>query len=176
MVMTKTNSMGNAIKPKETPMQRLSKQTEKQVGVLYGHEGSGKVYDYLAKDTVRTGDIVTPMVTHAKTGKTYKTLARVVRTRDSLSPASARVAGELSGQGIMLKTIGKTNQRSLPGYYTDWGKDAKAAKELYDTARLDGASQSELDSIKGFTNRVRREDKEKYDKMHKLNTLGKPIK
>ena len=52
------------------------------VNVTYGHHGSGKLYSYYGSNK-RTGDIVTPEVTHPKTGKTYKTLA-VVRSTHSV--------------------------------------------------------------------------------------------
>lgn len=36
----------------------------------------------------------------------------------------------LKGKNIGMKTIGKTDQKSLPGYYPGWEKDAKAAYDL----------------------------------------------
>lgn len=91
------------------------------VGVLYGHNGHGKVYDYLGKSTLRTGDLVTPEVTHAVSGRTYKTLARVVYTRKADGDAAGWTEQMLDNKGIELKTIGKTEQRELPGYYPGWG-------------------------------------------------------
>lgn len=88
------------------------------VGVLYGHNGSGKVYNYLGKETLRTGDLVTPEVTHYESGKTYKTLGRIVYTR-SIDNAEPTI-DKLSADGVELKTLGSTNQRALPGYYPGW--------------------------------------------------------
>lgn len=89
----------------------------KLVDVLYGHKGSGKAYTYLASENVRAGDYVTPEVTHAKgSHPTYRTLGKVVRTYDSDGEPGQRVTGHLASGGIMLKTIGPTDQRSLPGF------------------------------------------------------------
>lgn len=165
------NAFGEVVgKPTEKPTSRIGQNNQRQVGVLYGHEGGGKVYNYLAGKNVRTGDIVTPMVTHPKSGKTYKTLARVVTTKDALGSAAGRTAAYLSGKGIMMKTIGPTDQKSLPGYYPGWGKDAKAAKDLYDEARLSGASAAELKDIKDYTTQARQQAKQQY--MRKLNIMG----
>jgi len=119
---------------------KISKLSTRQVGVLYGHNGGGKVYNYLAPATVKAGQVVTPEVTHPVSGKTYKTLARVVSTRDSLSSASQNTASYLSGKGIFLKTIGNADrglqaEKQLPGYYKNWGKDAKAQSELISEQR-----------------------------------------
>lgn len=106
-------------------------EPEKIVGVLYGHNGSGKVYDYLARGTARTGDLVTPEVTHAVSGKTYKTLGRIMYTRAADGTASERVKTALSDKGVDLKKIGHTDQRSLPGYYPGWGNDTMRKLNLY---------------------------------------------
>ena len=103
------------------------------VGVLYGHHGGGKVYNYLADDSVRTGDICTPMVTHAETGKTYKTLGRIVRTESANGNPGQNLIGTLDTKGIELKKLGHTDQRSLPGYYEGWGK---VADERYEMRKL----------------------------------------
>lgn len=175
--MQRLNSQGeNMGKPTINPTSRIGVNNQRQVDVLYGHENGGKAYTYLGGAGLRVGDMVTPMVTHphSKTGKDYKTLARVVRTQDSLGAPASNTAGKLSGDVIQMKTIGSTDQKSLPGYYTGWGKDAKAAKELYDEARLGGASDAELKANKAYTSGVRRETKQKYDdaNMQRLNSQG----
>ena len=101
----------------------FGEDTSRLVGVLYGHNGSGKVYNYLGKETLRTGDLVTPEVTHPVSGKTYKTLGRIVYTRDANGAPAEQTLGKLSDEFVMLKTLGPTDQRSLPGYYPGWGDD-----------------------------------------------------
>ena len=91
--------------------------------MLYGHNGGGKVYNYLGKETLRTGDLVTPEVTHPVSGKTYKTLGRIVYTRDANGAPAEQTLDKLSDEFVMLKTLGSTDQRSLPGYYPGWGDD-----------------------------------------------------
>lgn len=116
-MFARLNALGEEVgAPTQHPTSRLGQNNQRQVGVLYGHHGSGKVYNYLAGTGVRTGDIVTPNVTHPKSGKTYKTLARVVYTRDSMGGAAGDTAGELSGRGILLKNVGRTDQQSMPGF------------------------------------------------------------
>lgn len=136
-VFAKLNAMGQEVgKPTENPTSRIGQNNQRQVGVLYGHNGSGKVYNYLASDSVRTGDTVTPEVTHAKSGKTYKTLGKIVYTRDSEGTAAGDTAGYLSGQGIMMKTIGPTDQKSLPGYHSGWGNDSARQSKSQTMQRL----------------------------------------
>jgi len=126
MKMEKLTTMGTIKnKPNNNPLQ--------VVNVTYGHEGSGKLYSYIGQNK-RTGDIVTPDVTHPKSGKTYKTLA-VVRSTHSLKNGQDTV-NYLDGRNIKMKTIGKTDQKSLPGYYQGWDKDAKAIKELQNETLL----------------------------------------
>ena len=128
-MFARLNALGQEVgKPTENPTSRIGQNNQRQVGVLYGHNGSGKVYNYLASDSVRTGDTVTPEVTHPKSGKTYKTLGRIVYTRDAEGSAAGETAGYLSGQGIMMKTIGPTDQKSLPGYYEGWGKNTQSMR------------------------------------------------
>jgi len=163
----KLNAFGETVgKPTERPTNRVGQNNQRQVGVLYGHEGSGKVYNYLAGKNVRTGDIVTPMVTHPKSGKNYKTLAKVVTTKDALGNVAGNTAAFLSNKGIMMKNIGVTDQKSLPGYYPGWGKDAKAAKDLYSEA----GSSDERARTKAYTTGARQQAKQQY--MRKLNIMG----
>lgn len=116
-MFARLNALGEEVSaPTQQPTSRLGQNNQRQVGVLYGHHGSGKVYNYLAGPNVRAGDIVTPPVTHHKSGKTYNTLGRVVYTRDSSGGAAGETAGELSGRGILMKNIGRTDQTHLPGY------------------------------------------------------------
>ena len=120
--MQKLNTMG------QVNSQPNSNNNPKQiVNVTYGHNGSGKLYSYYGQNK-RAGDIVTPEVTHPKSGKIYKTLA-VVRSTHTL-PQGADTVSYLKGKNIGMKTIGKTDQKSLPGYYPGWEKDAKAAYDL----------------------------------------------
>ena len=124
------------------------------VNVTYGHHGSGKLYSYYGSNK-RTGDIVTPEVTHPKTGKTYKTLA-VVRSTHSV-PQGQNTVSYLKNRNINLKTIGKTNQKSLPGYYEGWDKDAKAAYDLrVETQLRDDISPMQKLSLMRDINKMRR--------------------
>lgn len=121
-MMQKLNTMG------QVNSQPNSNNNPKQiVNVTYGHNGSGKLYSYYGQNK-RAGDIVTPDVTHPKSGKIYKTLA-VVRSTHTL-PQGTDTVSYLKGKNIGIKTIGKTDQKSLPGYYPGWEKDAKAAYDL----------------------------------------------
>ena len=126
MKMEKLTTMG-------TLKQRPNNNPLQVVNVTYGHEGSGKLYSYYGQNK-RTGDIVTPEVTHPKSGKTYKTLA-VVRSTHNIKNGQDTV-DYLHGKNINLKTIGKTDQKSLPGYYPGWDKDAKAVKDLQREVQL----------------------------------------
>lgn len=164
------NSMGQRPQ-KQYPFQ---KNHERQVGITYGHDESGKVYTYLGGEGLRAGDITTPEVTHPKSGKTYKTLGKVAFTRDSMGDPAGNTAAHLGGQGIMMKTIGQTNQKSLPGYYEGWGKDAQAAKELEYEYRQAGASSDTMKAVKAYTSGARQESKQKYEakKMKGINSLG----
>lgn len=130
--MQKLNTMG-------TTPQRTPKYGGAQIiNVTYGHNGSGKLYSYYGTNK-RTGDIVTPEVTHPKSGKTYRTLA-VVRsthnagqgtgTLDYLQGKQPGSLGNYIDKPRNMKWIGKTDQQSLPGYYPGWEKDAQAAYDL----------------------------------------------
>lgn len=115
--MARLNSQGeNMGKPMQNPTSRIGVNNARQVGVLYGHNGGGKVYNYLGGEGLRVGDTVTPTVTHPKSGKDYKTLGRIVRTQDSLGSSAGNTADYLTNKGIMMKTIGATDQQSLPGF------------------------------------------------------------
>ena len=137
------NAMGEvADRPADRPAINTSDNTRRQVGILYGHTKGGKVYNYLACDGVRAGDTVTPEVTHYKSGKTYKTLGHVVMTRSASGGPAGDTAAHLESQGIPLKTLGPTNQASLPGYKARKQQDpsftarrwAEEAQERYDNA------------------------------------------
>lgn len=116
------------------------------INVTYGHNGSGKLYSYYGTNK-RVGDIVTPEVTHPKSGKIYKTLA-VVRsthnagnaspTLDYLQGRQPGALGQMIKKPVGMKWIGKTDQKSLPGYYPGWDKDAKAAYDLKTEVQLRG--------------------------------------
>lgn len=143
MQFNRLNAMGEAVgKPTARPTSRIKNGGTRQVSVLYGHEGGGKAYNYLAGENIRAGDVVTPEVTHPKSGKSYHTLARVVSTRDATGGSAGDTAGYLSGQGVMLKTIGLTNQTALPGFQSRKAQDpsfttkkwAQEAKQNYDNA------------------------------------------
>lgn len=126
------------------------------INVTYGHNGSGKLYSYYGTNK-RTGDIVTPEVTHPKSGKTYKTLA-VVRsthnagqgkeTLDYLQGKQSNALGNHIDKPRGMKWIGKTDQKSLPGYYEGWEKDAQAAYDLkMETLKRDDIPQMQKLSL-----------------------------
>ena len=116
-MFARLNSFGEMVgSPTERPTSRIGQNNQQLIGVLYGHNGSGKVYNYLGGEGLRTGDIVTPEVTHCKSGKAYKTLARVVTTKKATGDAAQNTMGYLSGNGNLIKTIGSTDQKSLPGF------------------------------------------------------------
>lgn len=114
------------------------------VNVTYGHNGSGKLYSYYGQNK-RAGDIVTPEVTSKKTGKTYKTLGVVRSTR--LASNAINTIAKVGN----IKSLGATEQRSLPNYYKGWDKDAQAAYDLKKEIQLDSS----------------------IPKMQKLNLFGK---
>lgn len=134
--MQKLNTMGKTNGPKYGGAQVIN--------VTYGHNGNGKLYSYYGANK-RTGDIVTPEVTHPKSGKTYKTLA-VVRSTHNIGQAGQTLnylqgkqpnaLGNMIGSPKNMKWIGKTDQKSLPGYYPGWDKDAQAAYDLKTETRL----------------------------------------
>lgn len=124
------------------------------VNVTYGHYGSGKLYSYYGANK-RAGDIVTPEVT--KGGKTYKTLA-VVRSTHKL-PKGQDTVEHLQSKGIGLKTLPKTDQKSLPGYYQGWEKDAQAADELKkETLIRNDISKMEKLSLLGEIRKLRKKE------------------
>lgn len=135
-------------------VQEKNKQAPMQiVNVSYGHNGSGKLYSYYGQNK-RVGDIVTPLVTNAKTGKTYKTLG-VVRSTRQVANAINTVAKVGN-----IKTLGETEQRSLPNYYKGWDKDAQAAYDLKKEIQLDSSfSKQEKLSLIGQIGKMREEDK-----------------
>ncbi len=126
------NAFGEEVgRPTDKPTSRIGQNNQRQIGVLYGHNGGGKVYTYLAGAGIRTGDYITPEVTHPKSGTKYKTLARVVSTNDAEGKAAQEVTGFLSKEyGIKPKTIGPTDQTDLKGY-----KERKAQDSSFTTAK-----------------------------------------
>lgn len=128
--MKKLNSMGQVSQQQNPP----NGNPLQVVNVTYGHNGGGKLYSYYGQNK-RTGDIVTPEVTNHKSGKTYKTLAVVKSTHQV--PQGQNTIKYLANKKIGMKTIGKTDQKSLPGYYPGWDKDAQAAYDLKTQVRLD---------------------------------------
>jgi len=134
--MQKLNTLGQPQQPRYGGGQIIN--------VTYGHNGGGKLYSYYGTNK-RVGDIVTPEVTHPKSGKTYKTLAVVRSTHnagngvDTVNYLQGKQPGSL-GQMIPklvgLKYIGKTDQKSLPGYYPGWDKEAQAIHDLKQEVRL----------------------------------------
>lgn len=143
--MQKLNIMG------QVPHQNNGQQI---VNVTFGHNGSGKLYSYYGTNK-RTGDIVTPEVTHPKSGKTYKTLG-VVRSTHKL-PQGQDTVNYLNNKNIGLKTLGKTDQKSLPGYHQGWEKDAQAAYDLRVQTQLrDDISPLEKLTLFGDIRRMRK--------------------
>ncbi len=133
--MQKLNTMGNVASKQGNAPKYGGAQI---VNVTYGHNGSGKMYSYYGTNK-RTGDIVTPEVTNPKTGKTYRTLAVVRSTHnieqgkptiDYLQGKKEGANGKKIAKPVNMKDIGKTDQKSLPGYYPGWEKDAQAAYDL----------------------------------------------
>lgn len=157
--MQKLNTMG-------TTGQNTPKYGGAQViNVTYGHNGSGKLYSYYGTNK-RTGDIVTPEVTHPKSGKVYKTLAVVKSThniaqgKDTLDYLQGRQQGALGNyidKPRGMKWIGKTDQKSLPGYYEGWDKDAKAAYDLKKEIQLrDDIPEMQKMSLMREVNKMRK--------------------
>lgn len=155
----KLNTMG-------TTGQKTPKYGGAQViNVTYGHNGSGKLYSYYGTNK-RTGDIVTPEVTHPKSGKVYKTLAvvksthNIVQGKDTLDYLQGRQQGALGNyidKPRGMKWIGKTDQKSLPGYYEGWDKDAKAAYELKKEIQLrDDIPEMQKMSLMREVNKMRK--------------------
>lgn len=124
--MQKLNSMGEISQAPQSP-NKPNGNSSQVINVTYGHFGGGKLYSYYGQNK-RAGDIITPEVTHPKSGKKYKTLAVVKSTHQA--PQGQDTVNYLNNKNVDVKTIGKTDQKSLPGYYQGWEKDAKAAQEL----------------------------------------------
>lgn len=141
--MEKGNLMGQTNRQSNNNKQS-SNNPMQIVNVTYGHNGSGKLYSYYGQNK-RAGDIVTPEVTSKKTGKTYKTLGVVRSTR--LASNAINTIAKVGN----IKSLGATEQRSLPNYYKGWEKDAQAAYDLKKEIQLDSS----------------------IPKMQKLNLFGK---
>lgn len=123
------------------------------VNVTYGHNGSGKLYSYYGQNK-RAGDIVTPEVTSKKTGKTYKTLGVVRSTR--LASNAINTIAKVGN----IKSLGATEQRSLPNYYKGWDKDAQAAYNLKKEIQLDSSiPKMQKINLFGKILQMREEDK-----------------
>jgi len=157
--MQKLNTMGQVKQPKYGGAQIIN--------VTYGHNGNGKLYSYYGTNK-RVGDVVTPEVTHPKSGKTYKTLAVVrsthnaVQGKDTLDYLQGRKQGAL-GNNIDkprgMKWIGKTDQQSLPGYYQGWEKDAQAAYDLkMEVRKRDDIPQMQKLSLMREVDKMRQQD------------------
>lgn len=126
------------------------------VNVTYGHQGSGKLYSY--NDPTgkhRTGDEVVVPVTHPKSKKTYRTLA-VIKSTHATNTAGERSNKEyLEQRGIGLKSLSGVSQKTLPGYYPNWGKDARTRKELeYEYQTLPGMTERNFRSIRNMIRRL----------------------
>lgn len=122
MEFSKLNIFGES-KPKSTMPYLSPKNKGQQVlEVTYGHnDNGGKRYTYVG-NTHRTGDIVTPFVTHPTSGKTYRTLA-VVRATHNLNAGQEQL-NALANSGIRVKKIGDTHQAWLPGYQQRKAQDS----------------------------------------------------
>lgn len=154
MTIQKLNTMGDAPQGQQKPLQI--------VNVTYGHNGSGKLYSYYGSNK-RAGDVITPEVRHPKSGKVYKTLA-TVRSTHSLKGGQDTVS-YLKNKNINVKTIGKTNQKELPGYYPGWEKDAQAAYDLKaEINRRDDLTKIQKLSLMGEVNQMRKEDSLRFRK------------
>ena len=145
--------MQQQIKKVQQPKGQNKQSPMQIVNVTYGHNGSGKLYSYYGQNK-RVGDIVTPFVTNKKTGKTYQTLG-VVRSTHAVENAKNTVEKVPN-----IKTLGATNQRSLPNYYKGWEKDAQAAYDLKKEVQLDSSlTRQEKASLLGEITAMREEDK-----------------
>lgn len=150
--MKKLDTMGNSQAPQSPNAPNGNSQ--QVVNVTYGHNGSGKLYSYYGSNK-RAGDIVTPQVTHPKSGKVYKTLA-VVRSTHKL-PSGQDTVDYLNDKDIKMKKIGTTDQKSLPGYYPGWDKDAQAAYDLkMETLARDDLTQMQKISLMGEIRKIRK--------------------
>lgn len=147
MKIQKLDPMGEPISDYGDMNDYVPKQKERLVGVLYGHTKGGKVYNYKAGGNFRTGDTITPKVTHWKSGKVYNTLGRIVSTRDFDGSAAGRTKSFLGNKDIGLKSLEPTNQTSLPGYVSrkekdpnftarQWAEEAKERERASINARM----------------------------------------
>lgn len=162
--MQKLGTMGQVKQPKYGGAQIIN--------VTYGHNGSGKLYSYYGTNK-RAGDIVTPEVTHPKSGKTYKTLAvvrsthnasQIPNTLDYLQGKKQNTFCNYIDKPKGMKWIGKTDQKSLPGYYEGWDKDAQAAYDLKREIQSQNIPQMQKLSLMREVNAMRRQDILKHKK------------
>ncbi len=151
MEMKKLDTLGRV--PGQNKMPYLSPKNKGQqvLEVTYGHIDKGPRYTYVG-NTHRTGDIVTPFVTHPKSGKTYRTLA-VVRATHALQNGQGQL-DKLAVNGIPVKRIGATHQNWLPGY-----KEQKEQNPSFT------AKEWAQEAYKKYEDRT----------MQKVNQYGKPI-
>lgn len=149
----RVNAFGEEVgRPTDKPTSRIGQNNQRQIGVLYGHKGSGKVYNYLAGAGIRTGDYITPEVTHPKSGTKYKTLAKVVSTRDAEGNAAQRVTGYLSKKGIMPKTVGPTDQTELKGYQERLKQDPSFTAKKWENEAAKRAKQEKMQRLNMYGN------------------------
>lgn len=129
--------------------------TGRIVNVTYGHQGMGKLYSYLDKGNHRTGDEVVVSVTHPKSKKTYKTLAVIKSTHGEDTVGASSNKEFLDNKGIKLKTLEGVSQKTLPGYYEGWGKDAQARKELeWEYRTLPGMTEENFKAVRNMIRRL----------------------
>lgn len=127
----------------------------KLVNVTFGHTGMGKLYTYLDKGNHRTGDEVVVPVTNAKSKKTYNTLAVIKSTHGEGTVGEKTNKEFLENKGISLKSIAGVSQKTLPGYYPNWGKDAQARKELeWEYRTLPGMTEENFKNVKNMIRRL----------------------
>lgn len=80
----------------------------------------------------------------------------VVRSTHKL-PQGQDTVNYLNNKNIGLKTLGKTDQKSLPGYHQGWEKDAQAAYDLRVQTQLrDDISPLEKLTLFGDIRRMRK--------------------
>ena len=131
MEFSKLNLLGKPIN--SNPMPYLSpKNTGQQVlEVTYGHnDNGGKRYTYVG-NTHRTGDIVTPFVTHPQSGKTYRTLAVVRATHALNTKGGQQSLNNVAQNNIRVKKLGATHQAWLPGYKAQKEQDPSFTAEKW---------------------------------------------
>lgn len=101
--------------------------------VGYGHNPSGKLYTYWGNNNLRTGQTGVAPVTNKRTGRTYNTMIRIMRTASADGALADNEAQRLSQGGIGVKSIAGADVSALPGWdkggfknKKEWAADSDA--------------------------------------------------